>query len=136
MHPATRSAGSSPRLAEGRRFTRRKDEAVRSERIWPSGVVSDARVFCFQVGVLHPEARGAIGSPISPVVSDIYVENFERAMVSFMGIPPRVWWRYVDDTFVIIKELMRESFFSHISRETELSGPGPHECNRSCSGPR
>ena len=30
-----------------------------------------------------------IGSPISPVVSDIYVENFEKkAMVSFTGIPP------------------------------------------------
>ena len=68
-------------------------------------------------GVFYTQKHGgAIGSPISPVVSDIYVENFERkAMVSFAGIPPRVWWRYVDDTFVIIKELIRESFFSHIN---------------------
>ena len=44
-------------------------------------------------GVFYTQKHGgAIGSPISPVVSDIYVENFERkAMVSFAGTPPRVW---------------------------------------------
>ena len=44
------------------------------------------------------------------------MENFERkALVSFTGVPPRVWWRYVDHTFVIIKELMTVSFVSHIN---------------------
>ena len=72
--------------------------------------MSDVHVLCLQGGVLHPEAQGAIGSPISPVVSDIYVENVERkAMVAFAGVPPRVWWCYADDTFVIIKELKRVS---------------------------
>ena len=75
------------------------------EAVWSIRVVPDVSVFCF-----HPEAGGAIGSPISPVVSDIYVENFEsKAMVSFAGVIPRAWWGYMDDTFVIIKELMKVS---------------------------
>ena len=31
------------------------------------------------------------------------------------GVPPRVRWRYVDDTCVIIKELMSKSLFRHIN---------------------
>ena len=49
--------------------------------------------FAFKGCFTQRSTGGAIGSPISPVVSDIYVENFERkALVSFAGVPPRVWW--------------------------------------------
>ena len=66
-------------------------------------------------GVFYRQKHGgAIGSPVSPVVTDMYVEKFEsKALQSFSGLTPRVWWRYVDDTFIL--EGMREEFFKYIN---------------------
>ena len=68
---------------------------------------------------------GAIGSPVCPVVTDIYVENFEvKALQSFSGVIPRVWWRYVDDTFVVLIEGMCEKLFNHINSVDEFHDVG------------
>ena len=54
-------------------------------------------------------------SPVSPVVSNIYMEFFEdRALTSAVN-PPRLWKRYVDDTFVILQQSHREEFLQHIN---------------------
>ena len=58
----------------------------------------------------------AMGSPVSPIIVDLYMEDFERkALASFTGSPPRIWLRYVDDTFVILKEQELSPFFEHIN---------------------
>jgi hypothetical protein len=44
------------------------------------------------------------------------MEDFEKkALTSFTGLPPRVWLRYVDDTFVILKQQELSSFFDHLN---------------------
>lgn len=43
----------------------------------------------------------AMGSPLSPVVANLYVEAFEERALSSSTLLPRLWLRYVDDTFVI-----------------------------------
>ena len=75
-------------------------------------------------GVFYRQKQGgAIGSPVSPVVTDIYVENFEvKALQSFSGVIPRVWWRYVDDAFMVTLEGMHEEFFHHINSVDEFLG--------------
>ena len=42
-----------------------------------------------------------MGSPVSPIVANIYVETFENRAISTALHLPRMWKRYVDDTFVI-----------------------------------
>ncbi|XP_071476499.1 uncharacterized protein [Diadema antillarum] len=54
----------------------------------------------------------AMGSPISPIVANLYMQDFETvALKSYTGSKPRVWLRYVDDTFVIVKKQKTQKFW-------------------------
>ena len=58
----------------------------------------------------------AMGSPISPIVVNLYMECVENKILkNYTGITPRLWLRYVDDTFVIIKKEEKDQFFTHIN---------------------
>ena len=46
----------------------------------------------------------AMGSPVSPVVANLCMEVIEESAIATSTTPPKVWKRYVDDSFVIIKE--------------------------------
>jgi hypothetical protein len=41
-----------------------------------------------------------MGSPLSPVIANFYMVNYEKAALSAL-LKSRCWFRYVDDTFVI-----------------------------------
>ena len=57
---------------------------------------------------------GTIRSPVSQVLADLYVEDFEaQIFASYAGTVPR--FRYVDDTFVVIEEAERTAFFTHLN---------------------
>ena len=45
-----------------------------------------------------------MGSPVSPVVANLCMEIIEESAISASATPPKVWKRYVDDSFVIIKK--------------------------------
>ena len=54
--------------------------------------------------------------PISPILANLVMENFElQALNSYSSTPPRLWLRYVDDTFVIINRTEQDNFFEHIN---------------------
>jgi hypothetical protein len=51
---------------------------------------------------LYEQIEGApMGSPLSPVIADIYMEFFEEMAIQEAEFKPSVWLRYVDDTFVV-----------------------------------
>ena len=52
-----------------------------------------------------------MGSPVSPIVANLYMEYLEQKALS--TAPPRFWCRYVDDTFV--KEANKQGFLQHIN---------------------
>ena len=42
-----------------------------------------------------------MGSPISPIIANIFMEHFEKEASRKTLKKPEVWFYYVDDTFVI-----------------------------------
>ena len=59
--------------------------------------------FQFQ-GRFYEQLQGAsMGSSISPIVAKLYMEDFENKAINTAECPLRVWKRFVDDTFVVIK---------------------------------
>jgi retron-type reverse transcriptase len=53
-------------------------------------------------GQFYEEIDGvAMGSPLSPVIANFYIEDFEERALDSASHKPLCWFRYVDDTFVI-----------------------------------
>ena len=53
-----------------------------------------------------------MGSPVSPIVANLYIEHFEREALQSSPIP-RHWFMYVDDTFVIQQKANKQVFLDH-----------------------
>ena len=71
--------------------------------------------FVFQ-GQYYEQVEGAaMGSPLSPIVANIYMEHFEAKALETAPYPPSLWKRFVDDTFVILETGHKEEFFQHIN---------------------
>ena len=73
--------------------------------------------FLFQ-GKYYEQVQGAaMGSPISPLIANIFMEEFEvKALQSFPN-PPSLWLRFVDDTFVISKAEHSQDLLHHINNQ-------------------
>ena len=57
----------------------------------------------------------AMGSPVSPVVANLCMEIIEESAISASATPPKVWKRYVDDSFIIIKKNSVSTFHDTIN---------------------
>ena len=57
----------------------------------------------------------AMGSPVSPIVANLCMEVIEELAISTSPVPPKVWKRYVDDSFVIIKKDAVSSFHNTLN---------------------
>ena len=65
--------------------------------------------FTFQNKFYEKVEGTAMGSPVSPLVVNLYMEHFERKVLRIASTP-RLWMRYVDDTFVIQQEGHKQTF--------------------------
>ena len=71
--------------------------------------------FIYQ-GQHYEQLEGAaMGSPISPIVANLYLENFEEEAISTAPHPPYFWRRFVDDTFTILESSQKQAFLDHIN---------------------
>ncbi|MGL5624125.1 reverse transcriptase domain-containing protein [Cetobacterium sp.] len=71
--------------------------------------------FTYDNKLYHQNEGLAMGSPLSPILADIYMEEFERIVTTRCTIHPKIWIRYVDDTFVIIKKDLIHCFMDRIN---------------------
>ena len=67
-------------------------------------------------GRFYEQTEGAaMGSPISPLVANLFIEDLEVQAIRTSPTPPTLWKRFVDDTFTIIKKINRDSFLQHLN---------------------
>ena len=59
--------------------------------------------FLFQVMYYEQVQGAAMGSPISPLIASLLMEEVKVKALSSSSHPPSVWLRFVGDTFVITK---------------------------------
>ncbi len=78
-------------------------------------------------------AGAAMGSPVSPIVANLFMEHFEQQALSSYSHPPRILGRYVDDTITIINKNHIDSFTQHInSIHPSIKFTTEHEHNNTC----
>ena len=71
--------------------------------------------FQFQGRFFEQLQGAAIGLPSAPIVANLFMEDFEITAINSAVDPPRVWKRFVDDTFVVIDSARKENFLVHIN---------------------
>ena len=73
--------------------------------------------FLFQ-GTFYEQVQGAaMGSPISPLIANLFTEEFEAKALSSFPHPPTLWLRFVEDTFVITKAEQSKLLLQHINNQ-------------------
>ncbi|XP_072015900.1 uncharacterized protein [Amphiura filiformis] len=73
-----------------------------------------------------------MGSPVSPIIANLFMENFEEKAITSFHTPPRYFGRYVDDTMVIIERSQVDSFTHHLnSIHDSIKFTVEHESNNS-----
>ncbi|CAH8642520.1 unnamed protein product, partial [Dicrocoelium dendriticum] len=71
--------------------------------------------FTFQSRLYTQELGLAMGSPISHVLANLYMEDFETKALTDSCSSPKIWWRYVDDILVIIKRDKKDEFLNRLN---------------------
>ena len=59
--------------------------------------------FSFNNEIYIQNAGAAIGSPLGPVLRNIFVVQLERTIVPYLSDKTKLWKRYVDDTIAFVK---------------------------------
>ena len=57
----------------------------------------------------------AMGSPVSPVVANLCMEEIEKTAINATSVSPKFWKRYVDDSLCIIKRDAVASFHDSLN---------------------
>ncbi|XP_071440799.1 uncharacterized protein [Hetaerina americana] len=68
----------------------------------------------------YEQREGAtMGSPLSTVIANLYMEKFEKSAIETYSKKPKLWLRYVDDTFVIWQHGTKElnDFLRHLNNQ-------------------
>ena len=71
--------------------------------------------FGFQGEYYDQVSGAAMGSPVSAVVANIYMEFFEELAISSSDIKPRIWKRHVDDIWCVLKNGSENVFLEHLN---------------------
>ena len=61
----------------------------------------------------------AMGSPLSPIMANLFMEELEMKALSNITFSPRFYKRYVDDSFMIIKKRYTQKMLDHLNMQDE-----------------
>ena len=79
------------------------------------GLCLNCTYFLYQ-GQFYQQIHGAaMGSPVSPIVCNLYMEDFEQKAIAMAAHPPTWWRQYVDDTHTKLKKAYAQEFTDHLN---------------------
>ena len=100
----------------------REDETLGDRTILSPEWVAELLEMCLKStyfsygGNIFEQIEGAaMGSPVSAVVANLYMEFFEELALETAPTRPRLWKRYVDDTFCILRKGSTEELLHHLN---------------------
>ena len=65
---------------------------------------------------MYEQVKGAVlGFPISTIVANLFMEDLEIKALATPPSTPKIWKRFVDDTFAIIQKAHKDAFLDHIN---------------------
>ena len=71
-----------------------------------------------------------MGSPVSVVVAEIVMQNFEeQALATYTRAIP-LWLRYFDDTFTAVHKDGIDDFHEHLNRQNTLTYSSPRRSKK------
>ena len=70
--------------------------------------------FSFQNKFYEQVEGVVVGLQVNPIVANLYKEHFEGEALRSASHAPSLWYRFVDDTWVIQQQAHKELFLDHI----------------------
>ena len=71
--------------------------------------------FTFKGRFYEQQEGAAMGSLISPILANLYMEDLETKAIQSAQNPPSFWRRFVDDTLTITKSSQIDNFLQHLN---------------------
>ena len=99
-----------------------KDETLCNRCVLPVQRIFEFLGFClhntyfsFQNKFYEQVEGAAMGSPVSLIATNLYMEHFEGEALRSASYPPRYWYRFVDEMWVIQQQAHKQLFLDHIN---------------------
>ena len=83
------------------------------------GFVLKSTYFMYD-GLFYEQQEGAaMGSPVSAVIANLYMESFEEDALNACPpeFKPRIWKRYVDDTFIVTNRSATDCLLNYVNAQ-------------------
>ena len=73
--------------------------------------------FQYNGSIYEQKDGAAMGSPVSAVIANLYMEEFEEWAIATATYKPKIWKRYVDDTFTVLGKDYVDGFLQHLNSQ-------------------
>ena len=73
--------------------------------------------FQYNGSIYEQKDGAAMGSPVSAVIANLYMESFEEQAITTSSYKPTIWKRYMDDTFTILDRGNVDDFLQHLNNQ-------------------
>ncbi|KAL9972374.1 hypothetical protein ACROYT_G018660 [Oculina patagonica] len=71
--------------------------------------------FQYNGSIYEQQEGAAMRSLVSAVIGNLYMESCEEQAITSLSYKPKIWKRYVDDTFTILDRENVDSFLQHLN---------------------